>query len=291
MCGVSDCGVFTNVCHGNNNHRLLVITLQLCLRVPLCLGASRGVWDAAVLRNRPQATANFCSLLRDRFALLSPAFLDPEAEWSVLERELSEATGRVVGKARPARRHKPSLMQATLALMAGKHQAHRAVLARPQCAEARSVFKVANTRVKRVMAGDADAFAQKQAEVAKNLQRAGRPQQWAQQVRSMASVVLGRGAPRCILNNVGVPLHTPQAILDPFGEHFAGVLGGGVDSSPTTRDFLKYCLREVESSLGVGGEACDVAEPSLQEVADCVAALRNGLGGRPATLPSPPCRR
>jgi len=131
MCGVSDCGVFTSVCHGNSDHCLLVVTLQLCLRVPPCLGAFRGVWDAAMLRNRPQATANFCSLLCDRFALLSPAFLDPEAEWSALERELSEAAGRVVGKARPARRHKPGLTQATLALMAGKHQAHRAVLARP----------------------------------------------------------------------------------------------------------------------------------------------------------------
>ncbi|CAK9880488.1 unnamed protein product [Sphagnum jensenii] len=189
MCGVSDCGVFTSVCHGNSDHCLLVVTLQLCLRVPPCLGAFRGVWDAAMLRNRPQATANFCSLLRDRFVLLSPAFLDPEAEWSALERELSEAAGRVVGKARPARRHKPGLTQATLALMAGKHQAHRA----------------------------------KQAEVAENLQRAGHPRQWAQQVKSMAGVVLGRGAPR--------------------------------------------------------GEACDVAKPSLQEVADCVVALRNGLGG------------
>ncbi len=48
-----------------------------------------------------------------------------------------------------------------------------------------------------------------------------------------------------------------------------------MDISPTTRDFLEYCVCEVESSLGVGGEACDVAEPSLQEVADCVAALQN----------------
>lgn len=87
------------------------------------------------------------------------------------------------------------------------------------------------------------------------MQRAGHPRQWAQQVKSMAGVVLGRGAPRCILNSAGVPFHTPQAILDHFGEHFAGVLKGGVDISPTTRDFLEYCLREVESSLGVGGEA------------------------------------
>jgi hypothetical protein len=69
----------------------------------------------------------------------------------------------MVGKARPARRHKPGLTQATLALVDGNHQAHHAVLAR-------SVFRVANMRVKRAVAGDADAFAKKQAEVAKNLQ-------------------------------------------------------------------------------------------------------------------------
>jgi hypothetical protein len=137
------------------------------------------------------------------------------------------------------------------------------------------VFRVANTRVKRAVAGDANAFAQKQAKVAENLQWASCPRQWAQQVRSMAGVAPGRGAPGCILNSVGVPLHTPQAILDRFGEHFAGVFGGGVDISPTTRDSLEYCVREIESSLGVGGEACDVAEPSMQEVADCVAALWN----------------
>jgi len=63
-----------------------------------------------VLRDRPQAVANFCSLLRNRFALLSPALLDPEAEWSALERELSKVAGCVVGKVCPARRHKPGLM-------------------------------------------------------------------------------------------------------------------------------------------------------------------------------------
>jgi hypothetical protein len=265
MCGVSDYRVFTNICHGNNDHHLLAVTLQLRLRVPPRPGASRGVWDAAVLWDRPQATADFCSLLRNRFALLSPALLDPEAEWSALERELSEVAGHVVGKARPARRHKPGLTQATLALVARKHQAHRVVLARPQCVEACSVFRVANTKVKRVVASDADAFAQKQAKVAKNLQRASCPRQWAQQVRSMVGVAPGRGAPGCILNSAGVSLHTPHAILDRFGGHFVGVLGGGVDISPTTRDFLKYCVHEVESSLGAGG--------------------------RPAMLPSPPCRR
>jgi hypothetical protein len=62
-----------------------------------------------MLRDRPQAAIDFCSLLRNRFVLLSPAFLDLEAEWSALERELSEAAGRVVGKACPARRHKLGL--------------------------------------------------------------------------------------------------------------------------------------------------------------------------------------
>jgi len=131
MCGVSDCRVFTSVCHGNSNHHLLAVTLQLRLRVPPRPGASGGVWYAAVLRDKPQAVADFCNFLRNRFVLLSLALLDVEAEWSALERELSEAVGRVVGKARPTCRHKPGLTQATLALVASKHQAHRAVPARP----------------------------------------------------------------------------------------------------------------------------------------------------------------
>ncbi len=65
MCGVSDYRVFTNICHGNNDHHLLAVTLQLRLRVLPRPGASRGVWDAAVLWDRPQATADFCSLLRN----------------------------------------------------------------------------------------------------------------------------------------------------------------------------------------------------------------------------------
>jgi len=55
------------------------------------------------------------------------------------------------------------------------------------------MFKVANTRVKRAVAGDADAFTQKQAKGAKNLQWAGRPRQWAQHVKSMAGVAPGGG--------------------------------------------------------------------------------------------------
>jgi hypothetical protein len=104
----------------------------------------------------------------------------------------------------------------------------------------------------------------------------------------MAGVAPRQGAPGCILNSAGMSLHTLQAILDRFGEHFTGVFGGGVDISPTTRDFLEYCVREVESSLGAWGGACDVVEPSLQEVADCVIALRNaaapGVDGITAPL-------
>jgi hypothetical protein len=127
------------------------------------------------------------------------------------------------------------------------------------------MFRMANTRVKRAVASYVDAFVQKQAEVVENLHRANRPRQWAQQVRSMAGVAPGRGALGCILNNVGASLHIPQAILDRFGEHFAGVLRGGVDISPTTCDFLEYCVHEVESYLGARG--------------------------RPTTSPSLPCRR
>ncbi|CAK9198619.1 unnamed protein product [Sphagnum troendelagicum] len=69
---------------------------------------------------------------RTDLAIWAPgATLPPSAELCTLEHELSEAAGRVVGKAHPARRHKPGLTQATLVLVARKHQAHCAVPACP----------------------------------------------------------------------------------------------------------------------------------------------------------------
>jgi hypothetical protein len=56
-----------------------------------------------------------------------------------------------------------------------------------------------------------------------------------------------------------VPLHSPHAVLQRFGEHFTKVLGGGGDISSLVRDFLDTLVCEVESSLGAKGEV----EPSL----------------------------
>lgn len=49
--------------------------------------------------------------------------------------------------------------------------------------------------MKKVVVVDEDAFAQKQAKVVKCLQQVGRPRQWAQQIKSMASATLGQRAP------------------------------------------------------------------------------------------------
>jgi hypothetical protein len=56
-------------------------------------------------------------------------------------------------------------------------------------------------------------------------------------------------------------------MLQRFGDHSARVLAGGGDI------FSSILVCAVESSLGVKGEVCD--EPSLQEVAECIAGLRN----------------
>jgi hypothetical protein len=64
-------------------------------------------------------------------------------------------------------------------------------------------------------------------------------------------------------------------MLQLFGEHFVGVLGGGGDIFPSVQDLLDTLICEVESSLGAKGEIYD--EPSLQEVAECIVALRNAV--------------
>ncbi len=56
-------------------------------------------------------------------------------------------------------------------------------------------------------------------------------------------------------------LHSPHAMLQCFGEHFAKVLGGWGGHLPVTRDFLDTLVCEVESSLGTKGEVYD--DPSL----------------------------
>ncbi|CAM6020000.1 unnamed protein product [Sphagnum balticum] len=128
------------------------------------------------LRDKLQVVVDFCHLLRNRFALLSPDLLDLEVEWSALECEISEATGQVVGKARPAHRHKLGFMQATLSLVLNKHCV---LLGRPEFTELRSAYKKANGRVKKAVVVDADMFARKQAKVVKRLQHASRSREWA----------------------------------------------------------------------------------------------------------------
>jgi hypothetical protein len=49
---VSDCKVFTSVCHGNNDHWLLAATLQLHLWVPPRAVTFGGVWDATAMRDK-----------------------------------------------------------------------------------------------------------------------------------------------------------------------------------------------------------------------------------------------
>jgi hypothetical protein len=50
-------------------------------------------------------------------------------------------------------------------------------------------------------------------------------------------------------------------MLQCFGEHFVGVLGGGGYIFLLARDFLDTLVYEVESTLGAKGEVCD--KPSL----------------------------
>jgi len=60
-------------------------------------------------------------------------------------------------------------MQATLSLVVDKHQAHCALMGRPQFVELCLFYKEANGRVKRAVVVDADAFVWKQAEVVEHL--------------------------------------------------------------------------------------------------------------------------
>jgi hypothetical protein len=94
----------------------------------------------------------------------------------------------------------------------------------------------------------------------------------------MAGVASARGAPKCILDRSGVLLHSPHAVLQCFGEHFIGVLGGGGDISLSAQNLLGTLVCEVEFSLGAKGEVCD--EPSLQKVVECIVALHNATTPR-----------
>jgi hypothetical protein len=60
-------------------------------------------------------------------------------------------------------------MQTTLSLVIDKHQVHCALLGHPQFVELRLTYKEANGKVKRAVATDANAFAQKQVEVVERL--------------------------------------------------------------------------------------------------------------------------
>jgi hypothetical protein len=131
MCGVSDYKVFTSVSHGNNNHQLLTATLQLRLQVPPRATTSSGVWDelpCETSRRQWQTFAASCEISLFYFLLTSWTL---KVEWSTLEREIFEAMGQGVRKARPAHCHKPGFTQATLFLLVDKHWAHRALLGHP----------------------------------------------------------------------------------------------------------------------------------------------------------------
>jgi hypothetical protein len=56
-----------------------------------------------------------------------------------------------------------------------------------------------------------------------------------------------RGAPKALMDRHGLLIHSPEALLQRFFEHFAGVLGGNRDLLEETCVQLDAKVREIEA--------------------------------------------
>jgi len=85
--------------------------------------------------------------------------------------------------------------------------------------------------VKKDVARDVNAHLKWQVDMASRLREHGRIGDWARQAKHMAAwgIFAKRGAPKALLDQQGLLIHSPEALFQHFSKHFAGVLGGGRD--------------------------------------------------------------
>jgi hypothetical protein len=86
-------------------------------------------------------------------------------------------------------------------------------------------------------------------------------------------ILAKRGAPKALLDRQGLLIHSPEALLQRFSEHFASVLRGGRYLPEETRVQLDAKVCEIEASLNTQGDA--IEKPTLSKVVDYVKKLRN----------------
>ncbi|CAM6043421.1 unnamed protein product [Sphagnum compactum] len=236
--------------HWLTDHRLLVLSLQLSLRAQQRDAPGRGLWDGEALYV-PEVKVAFEGAVSNRFSALNPEVSDPEDEWQKWVHNVSAATLEKVGVRKMRRRHKLGLSPATFKLITAKKATHLAKLGVGASPVSKAVYRAANAAVKKAVARDVNAYLKRQADTASRLREQGRIGDWVRKAKHMAArgTFAKRGAPKALLDRQGLLIHSPEALLQRFSEHFAGVLGGGRYLPEETRVQLDGKVCEIEASL------------------------------------------
>lgn len=150
--------MFSNMNHRPNDHRLLVLSLQLHLRAfkhdaPAC----QRLWDGALLREAGRR-AVFGREVGNRFVDLPFQTSDLEEEWGCFVITMFVVVAKTVRTQGSVWWNHLGLSSGTLELVAAKWAAHLAQLSRPHSTAAHVAFRLANKRVKAIVSRDAQAY-------------------------------------------------------------------------------------------------------------------------------------
>jgi hypothetical protein len=155
MQGLNDCYVFSNVNDVPNNHRLLVLSLQLHLKVlKHDTPTRRGLWDGALL-GELGCRATFGWEVGNRFTILPSRAFDLEEEWRCFVMAVSMGATKMVGTQGPMRQNPLGLSPSTVEFVVAKRAAHLAWLSCSHSIATHVVFCLANRKVKAVVSHDA----------------------------------------------------------------------------------------------------------------------------------------
>jgi hypothetical protein len=159
--------MFSSMNHGPNDHRLLVLSLQLHLRaLKHDTLACQGLWDGALLREAGRWVV-FGWEVGNRFVVLPSRAFDPEEEWGCFVMVVFVAAAKTIGTQGPVWRSRLGLSPGTLELIVTKQATHLARLSCLHSATAHVTFCLTNMRVKSIVSCDAQAYVKQQADQAK----------------------------------------------------------------------------------------------------------------------------
>lgn len=278
MRSVRDCKALRGVAW-RSDHTLVALTLRLSLKARQPLQLQRRPWDSNLL-TQPEARDSFCLELENRFEALQPldaAAVDSQQECSTFISAMAEVASSCLKPAAASRRraYKFALSQRSLGAMAAARKARQAWLGSKSVA-GKANWHRAQRQADRSVQLDLQSWTRAQAQEASDLLQRRDARGFAQAAKRMAGQQRRSSAPTSMRDAEGRVQQGPRGVEQALTSHFAALLGGKAELTADSRAAIEAQVVLFESLHDTGQVDENAgAEPSLEEVAASVKALRN----------------